>query len=153
MSRDSSGHHRRHGMPRQQQRTTVPFRWRYRSRKSLIQSEGQWLLLFEGPGEEVLQGNKGARGMYPTWMMRDGFSDTRLSKMLRSLDIDKETISSPSVHVPPTCWLSIPGPSDHDVTSLLASTSPRSIILRDSFSNADVNPPTESNGRVGRGSH
>ena len=38
--------------------------------------------------------------------------------------MDRDTISSPSVHVPPTCWLSIPGPSDHDVTSLFASASP-----------------------------
>jgi len=91
--------------------------------------------------------------MYPTWMMRDGLSDTRLSKMLRSLDIDRETSSSPSVHVPPTCWLSIPGPSDHDVTSLLAPTSPISIVLERSSPTADINLPTEPDCRVGRGSH
>lgn len=52
-------------------------------------------------------------------------SPTRLSKTLRSPDMDRETIASPPVQVFPTCWKGMPEPSVQVVTAFRASTSPK----------------------------
>lgn len=49
--------------------------------------------------------------------------------------------------------MSTPGPSDHDVTSLLASTSPGFTVLGTNFLAADMDLLTEFNSRVRRDSH
>jgi len=67
--------------------------------------------------------------------------------------MDKETISSPSVHVPPTCWLSTPGPRDQEVTSLLASTSPKFAILGVDLSRAYAEPLTELDSGISGDGH
>lgn len=59
-----------------------------------------------------------------TLSTRAGLSPTRLSKMLRSPDIESETMLSSSVHVLPTCWWATLEPSDQVTCAFFVSTSP-----------------------------
>lgn len=63
-----------------------------------------------------------------TCRTRAGLSPTLLSKIFRSPDSDRETISSPCVQVFPTCWNSTAVPSVQVVTAFLLSTSPSEAI-------------------------